>query len=709
MTAEAPPDPTRYPRGAFFILGGYLLERFVYYGLFGGAVFYMQRVLGFSAATASTIKSTLEGLIYLAPIVGAIIADSFLGKFRLVFLMCCGYVFGTVVFAASATPMFGGTAGRQATGIGGLLLFGLCAGVMKAVYSSMGPDQFVLPEQRALQKRFFYCFYWMINGGAFLGQLMTAQLRDSVQCFGGDCFLLPYALFVLFMALSTATFYAGKRFYREAPPDPMILRAGKCVLRAARLRCRQSSREKPVQHWLDRAAFPGSGQVQDPQLIADVKQSLGVLLLFTTFPVFWALFYQTSTGMIFQAKRLNDRIGDNYRVPPELTSAINPLLILLLIPLFDLLVYPLLARANLLTRTTSRMTVGMLFAVVSFFIYGVLNMQLEQRLLGPGQAAVQVYNDRPCAVALRPFPEGPVVWTLPAGGQVTEELSGDDLARFAPSLPTSCADAAPLQVAVAVEERRRSTLVVGAAAVRALPPSGGYLKDVNADATARVVTLGTAHDAAQLVLSYRDMNVSFSVVNGSSQFKTLPPQPYQVVYVAGNSSQHIGDVDIRQDGVYDIVVSTSLNVSTFAVTEPSDIHVAWTIPQYLFMTIGEVLFSVSGMDFAYTEAPAAMKSVMQAAYLLTITVGLWVLALLTSVSSSTGVFLHMPSREAFTYSALMLLDTLAFFVLMQRYLARARAQHEPPLQLVEKPLQAKPAQSKPCNGTETSGECAEKS
>ena len=69
-----------YPTGAYFILVGYLLERFVYYGLFGGSVFYMQRVLQFSAPQASTIKSVTEGLIYLAPIVGAVIADTYLGK-----------------------------------------------------------------------------------------------------------------------------------------------------------------------------------------------------------------------------------------------------------------------------------------------------------------------------------------------------------------------------------------------------------------------------------------------------------------------------------------------------------------------------------------------------------------------------------------------------------------------------------------------------
>ena len=59
--------------------------------------------------------------------------------------------------------------------------------------------------------RFFYFFYWMINAGAFCGQMLTAQLRGTVQCFGGDCFLLPFGILVGIMVLSTIVFYSGER------------------------------------------------------------------------------------------------------------------------------------------------------------------------------------------------------------------------------------------------------------------------------------------------------------------------------------------------------------------------------------------------------------------------------------------------------------------------------------------------------------------
>ena len=39
------------------------------------------------------------------------------------------------------------------------------------------------------------------------------------------------------------------------------------------------------------------------------------------------------------------------------------------------------------------------------------------------------------------------------------------------------------------------------------------------------------------------------------------------------------------------------------------------------MTCGEVVFSVTGLDFSYSQAPSNMKSVLQAGWLLTVAVG----------------------------------------------------------------------------------------
>jgi solute carrier family 15 (oligopeptide transporter), member 1 len=47
----------------------------------------------------------------------------------------------------------------------------------------------------------------------------------------------------------------------------------------------------------------------------------------------------------------------------------------------------------------------------------------------------------------------------------------------------------------------------------------------------------------------------------------------------------------------------------------------WLFPQYLVITLGEIMFSVTGLEFSYSQAPPSLKSVVQAAWLLTVAFG----------------------------------------------------------------------------------------
>lgn len=35
--------------------------------------------------------------------------------------------------------------------------------------------------------------------------------------------------------------------------------------------------------------------------------------------------------------------------------------------------------------------------------------------------------------------------------------------------------------------------------------------------------------------------------------------------------------------------------------EPNSLSMAWQIPQYFLMTVGEVVFSVTGLEFSYSQ------------------------------------------------------------------------------------------------------------
>ena len=79
-----------YPKSAYYFLCCGILWSIANYGLYGGIVFYMQRVLGLSATSAATTKTIIDSINNFAPIIGAILADAYLGKVILttIFLKC---------------------------------------------------------------------------------------------------------------------------------------------------------------------------------------------------------------------------------------------------------------------------------------------------------------------------------------------------------------------------------------------------------------------------------------------------------------------------------------------------------------------------------------------------------------------------------------------------------------------------------------------
>lgn len=235
-----------------------------------------------------------------------------------------------------------------------------------------------------------------------------------------------------------------------------------------------------MEHWLDRAQ-----DKFDDQIIHDVRVTLRVLLLFTTYPLFWVLYFQTSTSMIFQAKRLNGLVG-SYRIPPEMTSSVNPLLVLILIPLFDLVVYPLLNRCRVLTKISSRMITGMVFVVTSFILYALVNMSVEQTIIPGTEARIHVYNTLPCNISVSlPRDDGNQV-TVNNGGQLLLNSfrveDEHEAVEMQVTTPASCGSANLSRKTVVVLGGHETTFIVTANGAVVLPPTLEYIKDEDAEA-----------------------------------------------------------------------------------------------------------------------------------------------------------------------------------------------------------------------------------
>jgi POT family proton-dependent oligopeptide transporter len=106
------------------------------------------------------------------------------------------------------------------------------------------------------------------------------------------------------------------------------------------------------------------------------------------------------------------------------------------------------------------------------------------------------------------------------------------------------------------------------------------------------------------------------------------------------------------------------------------LSIAWQILPYALLTFGEVLVSATGLEFAYSQAPATMKGVVMSFWNLTTTVGnLWVLLSNAAVRNDivTGHIADTGLSEAaflmFFFAAFAFLAALAFGLYARRYRA----------------------------------------
>lgn len=129
------------------------------------------------------------------------------------------------------------------------------------------------------------------------------------------------------------------------------------------------------------------------QFVYDVWLFLRVLVMFLPLPIFWALFDQQGSRWTLQALRLNGRFG-KFVILPDQVMSLNPIFIIVLIPIFETIVYPLLAKCHIFKKPLQRMGAGMAIAGLAFVFAGFLDLYIQSQsgLLKDNTARVVVTN-----------------------------------------------------------------------------------------------------------------------------------------------------------------------------------------------------------------------------------------------------------------------------------------------------------------------------
>lgn len=119
-----------------------------------------------------------------------------------------------------------------------------------------------------------------------------------------------------------------------------------------------------------------------------------------------------------------------------------------------------------------------------------------------------------------------------------------------------------------------------------------------------------------------------------------------------------------QGGVYMLSIDDEsiggklVNTTEFLVVPDNGISILWQIPQIVTITAAEILFSITGLEFSYTQAAPSMKSVVGALFLLTTAVGDFIIVVLSLIHISDNVGI------VFIVYAIMMTVTIFIFAIL---------------------------------------------
>lgn len=342
----------KFPSQIKYIVGNEACERYSYYGMRSILTVFMIQVLLMQEAEATSTYHLFAGACYLFPLLGAFISDRIWGKYKTILYLSLVYCAGHAVLSIWETKM-----GLYA----GLGLIALGSGGIKPCVSAHVGDQFKA-NQKHLLKKVYELFYFMINFGSFFSTLITPW---TLKAYGPSvAFGIPGVL----MLIATFVFWMGRNEFVHVPPTKSD---GHGLFNVVASAFKHSKSRKAGESFLD-----GAIKDHNREQVDSVKAVFDIAKLFASITIFWALFDQHGSSWVIQAMNMDLHfMGMDFEASQ--IAAWNPIMVMGLIPLFSMVVYPLLDKMNITSTPIKRMTLGMFVAAVSFALIGGLQMWMD--------------------------------------------------------------------------------------------------------------------------------------------------------------------------------------------------------------------------------------------------------------------------------------------------------------------------------------------
>ncbi len=316
----------RMPRGIPFIVANEFAERFCFYGINAILTVYMTQTLRIGDAEATTFHSLFKSGAYFFPLLGAIVSDVFLGKFKTIIWFSLVYAIGCTVVAF--VP--------GATGLGvGLFLVAFGTGGIKPCVSANVGDQFTDKNQHLIERAFSY-FYIAINAGSSISIFFCPVLLKS---YGP---MLAFGMPAVAMFVATFAFWMGRKKFTVVPP------AGKA--------------------WLEEVMSP------------EGRKTIGSLsIIYVFIACFWALWDQ-SNGQTWtlqaESSLMDKNLGFGLTLLPAQIQVVNGFFILAMVPIFSFGIYPLMGKFFRVTPLR-KIGIGFFLTASSFLIVSWIESRIQ--------------------------------------------------------------------------------------------------------------------------------------------------------------------------------------------------------------------------------------------------------------------------------------------------------------------------------------------
>ncbi|VAI07928.1 hypothetical protein VPH35_073867 [Triticum aestivum] len=427
-------------------------------------VSYLTKVLHETNLDAARHVATWQGTSYLAPLVGAFVADSYLGKYRTALISCTIFIMGMMLLLLSAAlPII--SAGPRAWTLWvdpissryniflvGLYMVGLGYGAQSPCVTSFGADQFDDTDEveKTRKSSFFNWHYFSINAGSLIAGTVIVWVQEH------EGWLWGFTVSTLFVTLGISVFFLGSIVYRfQKPGGSPLARIWQVVVAASRnfdkvLPCDSSALyefsgqgsaiegSRKLEHtsgleFFDKAAIVTLPDCESPgQLnkwkICTVTQVEELKILIRMFPIwsamvlFAAVQEQMFSTFVEQGMTMEKHVW-SFEIPAASFQSIDTFTVIMLVPIYERVLVPVIrkftGKANGIS-SPQRIGIGLCFSMLSM----VLAALVESNRLQIAQSEGLVHSK--AAVPMSILWQGPQYFLL----GVAEVFSNIGLTEF---------------------------------------------------------------------------------------------------------------------------------------------------------------------------------------------------------------------------------------------------------------------------------------